>query len=223
MRVLLSTYGSRGDVQPVAALGAALQALGAEAVVCAPGDQEFVDLLNYAGVPLAPAFSPVREWVTEALTKKNVDVRQRAAEIVPAQYKAIRAAAEGCDLILATSLFPSTAAAKVVADEMGVPYVYGAYCPYFVPSHLTRPHSFPGFTYPPEVTDSRELWKLNIGVMNAVFGDGVNALRESVGLARVDNVRDDVFTDRIWLAADPTLAPWTPTDMRDVMGSTSTR
>lgn len=41
MRVLLSTFGSRGDVEPMAALGAALQALGAEAVVCAPPDPEF--------------------------------------------------------------------------------------------------------------------------------------------------------------------------------------
>ena len=46
MRILLSTYGSRGDTEPLAALGTALQALGAEAVVSAPPDQEFVDLLE---------------------------------------------------------------------------------------------------------------------------------------------------------------------------------
>jgi hypothetical protein len=41
MRVLLSTYGSRGDVEPMAGLGVALQALGVEAVVSAPPDEEF--------------------------------------------------------------------------------------------------------------------------------------------------------------------------------------
>lgn len=56
MRVLLSTYGSRGDVEPLAGLAVALQALGAEAVVCAPPDQEFAGLLARVGVPLAPAF-----------------------------------------------------------------------------------------------------------------------------------------------------------------------
>ncbi|MGY1499420.1 glycosyltransferase [Streptomyces sp. QTS52] len=36
MRVLLSTYGSRGDVRPMAALAVALREIGAEVRVCAP-------------------------------------------------------------------------------------------------------------------------------------------------------------------------------------------
>ena len=43
MRVLLSTYGSRGDVEPLVALAVALQQVGAEAIVSAPPDQEFVE------------------------------------------------------------------------------------------------------------------------------------------------------------------------------------
>ena len=66
MRVLLSTYGSRGDVEPLVGLAVALQQLGAEAVVSAPGDAEFVDLCARAGVALAPAFMPVREWIDMA-------------------------------------------------------------------------------------------------------------------------------------------------------------
>ena len=46
MRVLSSTYGSRGDVEPMAGPAAALQALGAEAVVSAPQEPEFVELLG---------------------------------------------------------------------------------------------------------------------------------------------------------------------------------
>jgi vancomycin aglycone glucosyltransferase len=37
MRVLLSTYGSRGDVEPMVGLAVQLRALGAEAWVCAAG------------------------------------------------------------------------------------------------------------------------------------------------------------------------------------------
>jgi vancomycin aglycone glucosyltransferase len=36
MRALLSTYGSRGDVEPMVGLAVQLEALGAEARVCAP-------------------------------------------------------------------------------------------------------------------------------------------------------------------------------------------
>ena len=38
MRVLLSTYGSRGDVKPIAGLAVPLRRLGAELRVCAPPD-----------------------------------------------------------------------------------------------------------------------------------------------------------------------------------------
>ncbi|MFD3656760.1 glycosyltransferase [Streptomyces sp. NPDC058620] len=40
MRVVLSTYGSRGSVEPTAGLAVRLQELGAEARVCAPPDEE---------------------------------------------------------------------------------------------------------------------------------------------------------------------------------------
>lgn len=218
MRVLLSTYGSRGDVEPMAALGAALHALGAEAVVCAPPDEEFVALLDRAGVPLAPAFSSVRAWVSKALANPgSVDLRTRAAEIVAAQYEAIGAAAQGCDAILATGLFPSTAAARLVSETMGVPYVYAAYCPMFVPSEHHRPFAYPAHPHPPEETDNRVLWTRDIASMQALFGGGMNAQRAALGLPPVDNVRDHVFTNRLWLASDPVLSPWRPTDLREVM------
>ena len=38
MRVLLSTYGGRGDVEPVVGLAVRLRALGAQVRVCAPPD-----------------------------------------------------------------------------------------------------------------------------------------------------------------------------------------
>ena len=44
--------------------------------------------------------------------------------------------------------------------------------------------------------------------MNALYGEPLNAHRASIGLPPVDNVRDHVFTDRPWLAADPVLGPW---------------
>ncbi|MFE7532563.1 glycosyltransferase, partial [Kitasatospora sp. NPDC057542] len=54
MRVLMTTWGSRGDVEPLAGLAAALRGLGAEVRVCAPPDEEFADLLARVGVPLVP-------------------------------------------------------------------------------------------------------------------------------------------------------------------------
>jgi vancomycin aglycone glucosyltransferase len=216
MRVLLSTYGSRGDVEPLAGLAVALQTLGAQAIVCAPPDQEFVDLLARIGVPVSPAFSPVREWI-EAAKWSKAGLSQHAASMIAAQYEAIGAAAAGCDAILATGLVPSAAAAQCVAEKLGVPYVHATFCPLFLPSHHHKPYPYPGHPHPPEVTDPRALWNLNSGVMNALFGDAVNIHRASFGLPTVDNVRDHVFTSRPLLASDPVLWPWPPTDLCDAV------
>jgi vancomycin aglycone glucosyltransferase len=50
MRVLLSTYESRGDLEPMVGLAVRLRALGAEVRVCAPPD--FAEQLARVGVPL---------------------------------------------------------------------------------------------------------------------------------------------------------------------------
>ena len=43
---------------------------------------------------------------------------------------------------------------------------------------------------------------------NALFGPSINSHRASIGLPPVDDVREFMFTDQPWLAADPTLGPW---------------
>lgn len=218
MRVLLTTFGSRGDVQPLLALAVALRALGAEARVCAPPDEEFARLFAIAGVPLLPAFRSVREWVAEMVPKRaTISLSAIAAQVMPAQYEAISAAAQGCDVIVATGVFSSVAAARSVADKLGIRYVLAAYCPFFLPSPHQRPFEFAGHPNPPGITDNQILWDRNAQVMNEIFGESFNTLRASVGLPSVDNVRDYVYTNRPWLAADPVLAPWRPSANIDVV------
>jgi vancomycin aglycone glucosyltransferase len=48
---VLTTYGWRGEVQPLVGLAVPARALGAEVPVCAPPDQEFAELAG-VGVPL---------------------------------------------------------------------------------------------------------------------------------------------------------------------------
>jgi vancomycin aglycone glucosyltransferase len=50
MRVLLSTYESHGDLEPMVGLAVQLRALGAEVRMCAPPD--FAEPLARVGVPL---------------------------------------------------------------------------------------------------------------------------------------------------------------------------
>jgi vancomycin aglycone glucosyltransferase len=216
MRVLLLTYGSRGDVQPLVALGLALQSIGVEPLVSAPADTEFVELLEREGLLLAPAFMPVRQWIEQA-KQSGLRLPQLAAKMVPAQFDAIAAAAEGCEAIVATGLFPSVAAAQSVAEKRGVHFSWAAFCPPMVPSPHHPPMEYPGWPHPPEVTDNLALWEFNAQAKNALFGAAVNTHRASIGLPTLDNVRDHVFTHRPWLASDPTLSPWQPTDLTDAV------
>ncbi|AWM88300.1 glycosyltransferase [Microvirga sp. 17 mud 1-3] len=216
MRILLSTYGSRGDVQPLAGLGLALQALGVEVLVSAPADAEFVELLDRVGLPLAPAFMPVRQWI-ETAKLSGERLPRLAARMVPAQFDAITAAAKGCDAIVATGLFPSTAAAQSAAEVLGIPFVLATFCPLILPSPHHPPMPYPGWPHPPGMTDNLALWAFNAQAMDALFGEAVNAHRATVGLPTLAHVRDHVITRRPWLASDPVLSPWQPNDLIDAV------
>jgi vancomycin aglycone glucosyltransferase len=105
MRMLLSTYGSRGDVEPMVGLAVRLRALVAEMPVCAPPD--FAELLARVGVPLVPVGQPVRPLVTGATPPSAADLPRRAAELVAAQFDTVAAVAEGCDALVATGVMPA--------------------------------------------------------------------------------------------------------------------
>src|SRR5829696_2079364 len=212
VRVLLSTYGGRGDVEPLVALAVRLRQLGAEARVCAPPD--WAERLAQFGVPLVPLGPPVRSLLHGATPPSVADVPRRAAELIAEQFDKLPAVAEGCDALVATGLFPVTASVQSVAEKLDIRYVFAAYCPIFLPSPHRRPQPLPGRPLPPDVTDNRVLNDLDVQNYNALFGDALNTHRASIGLPPVDNVRDHVITGHPWLAADPILGPWqVPADL----------
>lgn len=207
MRILLSTYGSRGDVQPLAALALALRARGVEALVSTPTDPEFVALLDRFDVRMEPAFMPVRDWIAWA-RMSGLKIPGFAARMVPEQFAAIRAAAEGCDAILATGLFPSVAAARIVAETMDLPFGMVSFSPTNLPSPDHPPVARPGWPHPPGVTDNTALWAFDAEAMDGLFAEAVNAQRTALGLPAIEGVRDHVFGRSAWLATDPVLGPW---------------
>ena len=213
MRVLLTTWGSRGDVEPIAGLAVQLRAFGAEVRVCAPPD--FADLLARVNVPMVPSGQSVRALVHGVKPSTPADAPRVAAGLVAAQFESVAPAAEGCDALVATGLMP--AGARTVAEMLGIPYVLVAFLPGCFPSPHQIPLPRPGKPFPPGVTDNRVLWEVDAERVQALYGEPLNAHRAVLGLPPVDNVRDHVFTDRPWLAADPMLAPWRGSPDLDVV------
>jgi vancomycin aglycone glucosyltransferase len=116
MRVLLSTYDSRGGVEPLAAFGVRLQALGAEVLVCAPPD--CTERLAEVGVPLVSAGEPVRALVHRATPPSPDDVPRLTAELIATWFDKVAAAAEGCDALVASGVIPAAVGARTVATTL---------------------------------------------------------------------------------------------------------
>ena len=216
MRVLLSTYGTRGDVEPLVALAVRLRALGAEVRMCAPPDEEFAERLTGSGVQLVPVGPPVREMMRGAALPSAADLARYRTEMLDAQFDIFPAAADGCDALVAAGL--AQTAARSVAEAAGIRYVYVSYAAVHLPSPHHAPPPRPGWPEPdPAATDNRMLWDLDARQVNAQFRELLNGHRASLGLPPVDNVRDHVLTDRPWLAADPALGTWPETPGLDVI------
>jgi vancomycin aglycone glucosyltransferase len=215
MRVLLSTYDSRGGVEPLLGLAVRLRALGAEARVCAPPDAEFAERAAGVGVALVPFGESVRAVTTTPLSEARL--RRHVDDVVAEQFGTVAEAARGCDALVATGLLPAAAGARSVAEKLGLHYVYASYHPTDLPSPHHPPRSLQSAPLPPHLIDNRVLWDLDARNVNALFGATLNGHRAAIGLPPVDNVRDHAFTDEPWLATDPTLGPWQePADLRVV-------
>ncbi|GIG59834.1 glycosyl transferase [Longispora fulva] len=208
MRVLLAAYDSRGGVEPLVGLAVRLGELGARVRVCAPPDEEFAQRLAGVGVTMVPTGQSVRDLVTGKTPPAPGGLPRRAADLVAAFYDNVTAAAGDCDVLVATGLVPAVAGVRAAAEKLGIPYVYASYQPVSLPSPHHPPMPRPGRPLPPDVTDNQVLWDRDARDAQEVFGEAINTHRAQVGLPPVDNVRDHVFTDRPWLAADPVLAPW---------------
>ena len=172
MRVLFSTYESHGDLEPMFGPLVRLRALGAEVRVCAPPD--CAERLAEVGVPLVPVGPPVRRLVHGATPSSPAVVPWLVAGLIAEQFDKLPAAAEGCDALVATGLFPVAASAQSVAEKLGIRYVFAAYCPIYLPSPHHPPQPLPGRPLPPDVTDSRVLNDLDIQNYNALYGPALN-------------------------------------------------
>jgi vancomycin aglycone glucosyltransferase len=187
MRALLTSYGSRGDVEPMVALAVQLQAIGVDVRMCAPPDEEFTRLLTRAGVPLVPFSRAWRSWVRPPTAEER---GQRVTDFIAAQYDTVAEAAAGCDVIVATAM--SQFVGPSVAEKLGIPYRYAFFCP--------------------DVLDG-----LDGLSFDELFAQPINTHRGSIGLPSTGEVGTFMFTSTPLLAADPTLGPWDGQEGFDVM------
>jgi vancomycin aglycone glucosyltransferase len=217
MRVLLSTIGSRGDVQPVIALALRLREIGHDARLAAPPDfREWIEGLGIDFVPLGPEVRPGTKPDSEvSRLAATPEGRQKLMDgTVATQFETLLPAAEGCDVALGWSALQI--AAPSIAEKLGIRHVYATFSPNQLPSGQLAPARLPGQEHSAGA-DNRALWALESRRWNEQWLPAVNSQRESIGLSPVEDVLSYMNSPRPWLAADPVIGPWPEPDDPDVV------
>jgi len=209
MKVLLSSIGSRGDVQPMLALALELRTLGHTARFCAPPNfKAWIESYGFEFFPIGP---DVREMAqapgpTTFVMPTPEQRKLLAAGTVRAQFEVVGRAARACDRLIACGVLQI--AAPSIAQLQGIPSVFVSYAPVSLPSPDHPPPKMdPG--HPQDLTgdENLALWKAEEENWNGLFGEALNEERAKAGLGSVDNVLSHVITGRPWLAADSLLGP----------------
>jgi UDP:flavonoid glycosyltransferase YjiC (YdhE family) len=211
MRIVLAPQGSRGDVQPLLALGQALAARGADVAVVAPPearpDAETRGLEFHATGPGLRAFleANARAVHSGARAIQQAGVRYMR-ETFADQVAALRATARGADLVVGAGV---QLAAGSVAAEAGAAYRFVAYTPVLFPSSEWAPFVWEGHA------DRRRRWHLLawrafIPLYSAFLRRVLGPLLAEAGLPRARDVYHLLVGERPLLACDPELAPLPP-------------
>ena len=210
MRALLSSVGTRGDVQPIVALGLRVRELGHQVRLCVPPNfVEWVRGFGFEAVPVGVEMRhPVGRGPAAPLTAEQLRrLRESMPDLVTNQFETVGAAAEGCDAILGANAHQY--AARSIAELRGLPYVTALYAPVAIPSpdHLPPPGA--GETWEPgaNATINARRWEATLRAWNDRALERVNHNRSERGLTPIDDVLRHTITDHPWLATDGVLAP----------------
>ena len=211
MRIVLAPEGTRGDLEPMLALGDGLRLRGHDVVVCTPPN--FAARVGSRGLGFRPVGCDVQEHLQgEARAILGGPLRLIGAAhrytdaSVRAQFEALPEAAEGADLIVGAGV---QLAAPSIAERLGVPYRYVIYCPGLLPSREHGPAILPVQPIPPWAR--RLAWWFARGPFTTAMGWLVNRERRAMGLAPVRDGYTHLLGERPILAADREVAP-TPRD-----------
>ncbi|CAB5087632.1 hypothetical protein D3OALGB2SA_1110 [Olavius algarvensis associated proteobacterium Delta 3] len=128
MNIVLTTHGSRGDVQPILALSRLLQEAGHDVLLAGPPENRaWVESRSVRFYPVGDDFMAFIARYPDVYTTRpaRAILRFLKRETIH-QFETFPALFKGADLVLAASL---SFAAASVCEKMGVPYRFVVFCP----------------------------------------------------------------------------------------------
>lgn len=207
MKIVLMTYGSRGDVQPMIALTLAIKRAGHDVLLAGPPEKS-----NWAGrlgCPYAPLGSDLTAFIDtlDGVHKPGDALRsvKRMRREVAEQFRRIPELIAGADLVVGSSL---VFALSSVAEFDNIPYRYIVFSPQSLPS---AHHPFPAFRL-----QGMPGWWNCAGWHLAGFLDRfnltalVNNYRRRRGGPPLKNLWAHILGQHVLVASDRAIAPVPP-------------
>lgn len=202
MKVLLAPLGSRGDVQPQLVLGRELARRGHQVTLASAP--------NFAAWAEADGFRfvPIGEDMNAVIQRSRHMTEQNPVIALPGQIRLLRehltrqvedmfAVEHDADIVVAAGL---SFAAKLVADQLGVPHVFCCYTLSGMRSAAHPPAVMPVFGLPQ--LGNRALWSVVEALFQATLGGKLNQLRRERGLATEAGSWRAIHASEVMLAQD---------------------
>ncbi len=182
-RIVLTTFGSSGDINPYVALALGLRARGHDVTFAV--EESFRDLIERLGFPVAhlagDAIAVMNAQSLDLLRDTNpfrsvyTLIRDYIVPTARPRIEDLRVACAGADLLVAS---PFQVAASFIHDLTGIPLVTLTLTPVTIPSAQVNPA--PQQLGLPKALDpmvNRITWGVGLALMSAFFDPPINRIR----------------------------------------------
>ena len=203
MKIVLATFGSRGDVQPMLALSLALKSAGHDVLLAAPPEK--AAWAAQLGCPFQPLGADVTAFIDSMRDAHSLRsalccmsfLRRETAS----QFELLPKILAGADLVVGASL---VAALSSVAEFMGVAYRYVAFTPQLLPAGS---HPFVIFKHQGLPKRCNRMgWRLAGTVDKLNLTRLININRKKLGLGPVQDAWRHILGRDVIVASDRAVA-----------------
>lgn len=187
-RILITTFGSSGDLNPFVAIGLGLRARGHQVTYAV--EDNFQPQLRALGFPIAPLTGRAEQALMEqahtlvSRATPMASLRALVNEVIlpslRAQVTELRAACAEADILVSGApMIP----ASFVADLTHIHWASIALSPVFIPSAYTEPQPLP-FALPKALQQwaNRASWSLGMMAVRRIYDVPINRVRAEYGL-----------------------------------------
>jgi vancomycin aglycone glucosyltransferase len=207
VHALLTTLGSRGDVQPILALALGLRARGHQVTFAGPTNAR--GLIEGHGLPFADLgidaqrFLEAHPEFVEGGIKAVATTRRLVGRLIDEQFHALEPLAAGADVIVGAGL---VSASSSVAEAHRVPYRFVAFTSLAIPSRLHPSYLFPWMGLPGFANAA--LWRITDTLLRLMVGEAMDRNRARLALPPMRRLsRSLTPAGGLLLAADPEISP----------------